>query len=102
MATPATDESAIRQAIRALRSSGYTLVEVWDGEEAVRVRTKGDALAAIMAVDDATLWVRTPEGDYNHWVRFVMGNEPYEVICDHHVGLSPVLDPLTRGWWPHG
>ena len=30
---------------------------------------------------------------------FVMGNEPEEVICDHGLSLSPVLDPLTEGWW---
>jgi hypothetical protein len=61
--------------------------------------TEKEAIDAITAVDDATLFVRTPAGDYNPWVRFVMGNDPEEVVCDHGVSLSPVLDPLTESWW---
>lgn len=99
MAAPSSDEAAIRQTIRALKAAGYTFVEVFDGEETVKTKTTAAAVEAIMAVDDATLFVRTPDGSSNPWVRFVMGNDPEEVICDHHVDLSPVLDPLTEGWW---
>lgn len=98
MTAPSSDSAGIRQTIRALRGAGYTLVEVWDGEETVRVKTESEAVEAITAVDDATLFVRTPEGDRNPWVRFVMGNDPEEVICDHGVSLSPVLDALIDGW----
>lgn len=98
MAAPSSDTAGIRQTIRALRDAGYTLVEVWDGEETVRVKTETEAVEAITAVDDATLFVRTPEGDRNPWVRFVMGNDPEEVICDHVDSLSPVLDALMDRW----
>jgi hypothetical protein len=30
---------------------------------------------------------------------FVYGNDPEEVVCDHGVSLSPILDPLTESWW---
>lgn len=99
MPAPSSDAAGIRQTIRALKGAGYTLVEVFDGEDMVKVTTETQAVDAITAVDDATLFVRTPEGDYNPWVRFVMGNDPEEVVCDHAESLSPVLDPLTRSWW---
>lgn len=99
MTAPSTDQAGIRQTIRALKAAGYTLLEVWDGgDEMVKVKTETEAIDAIMAVDDAHLFVRTPDGDYNPWVRFVMGNDPEEVICDHETSLSPVLDPLTKEW----
>lgn len=99
MTAPSSDRAGIQQTIRALRAAGYTLVEVFNGDENVPVKTETQAIDAIMAVDDATLFVRTPEGDYNPWVRFVLGNDPEEVICDHGESLSPVLDPLTESWW---
>lgn len=99
MAAPSSDSAAIRQTIRALKGAGYTLLEVFDGEDTVKVKTETEALDAITAVDDATLFVRTPEGDRNPWVRFVLGNDPEEVVCDYVVSLSPVIDPLTESWW---
>lgn len=99
MSAPKTDEAGIRQVIRALVGAGYSLVEVWDGEETVKVRNETQAVAAVTAVDDATLFFRTPEGDRNPWVRFVLGNDPEEVVCDYVVSLEPVLGPLIDGWW---
>lgn len=99
MAAPSSDSAAIRQTIRALKGAGYALLEVFDGEDTVKVKTETEALDAITAVDDATLFVRTPEGDRNPWVRFVLGNDPEEVVCDYVVSLSPVIDPLTESWW---
>lgn len=99
MSAPSSDKAAIRQIIRALKDAGYTLVEVWDGgDETIPVKDEGKAIDAIMAVDDATLFVRTPDGQYNPWVRFVLGNEPFEVAADWLDSLSHVLDPLTRSW----
>lgn len=96
---PSSDQAGIRQVIRALVAAGYTLVEVFDGEENVPTTTESAAIDAIMAVDDATLFVRTPDGSRNPWVRFVLGNDPEEVVCDYGMALDPILDPLTTGWW---
>lgn len=99
MSAPKNDESGIRQTIRALRAAGYVLDYVNDGEELVNVTNEKEAIEAIMAVDDAYLHVKFSDGEPASWVRFVMGNDPEEVICDHGVSLSHVLDPLTEGWW---
>ena len=99
MSKPSTDRGAIQQIIRALRQADHTLLEVFDGEDTIKVSNEKEALDAIMAVADATLFVRNPEGDGNPWVRFVMGNDPEEVAADYTVSLCPILDPLTESWW---
>lgn len=102
MSAPSSDRAGIRQIIRALREKGYTLVEVYDGEEDVKVSTETEAIDAIMAVDDATLFVRTPDGSRNPWVRFVLGNDPEEVVCDHVVDcqdFEEIINSVTERWW---
>lgn len=99
---PKTDEAGIRQAIRALRKDGWGLDWVYDGGEYVPVSTESEAIDAITAVDDAVLQVRRHATDLGSgyesgWVRFVLGNDPDEVICDYTVNLT-VLDDLIDKW----
>lgn len=112
MSAPSSDQAAIRQTLRALKAADVvpTYVEYGggDGEDVDQDATEQSIIDAIMAVDDAYLIVDLPasapsethpghEGRTSH-IRFVMGNDPEEVICDHGVSLSYVLDPLTDGW----
>lgn len=97
MTAPESDKAAIRQTIRALRAAGYGLASVYDREEDTEVTTETEALKLITDLDDAYLFVR--RDGKRSWVRFVMGNDPDEVIADHTVDLSPVLDPLTDKWF---
>lgn len=96
--TPTSDRAAATQIIRGLIHKGWRLDRVYDGEEDISVVTVGQALAAIFAVDDAYLHVRLPATGDTGWVRFVLGNDPEEVVCDHTVNLSPVIDPIMDGW----
>lgn len=101
MGAPSSDRAGIRQVVRALRGAGWVLIEVFDGgDDHVPVANETEAVDTITAVDDATLIVAegTPTGPRG-WVRFVMGNDPEEVVCDHTLNLSSVLDPLTESWW---
>ena len=95
--TPTTDRAGIQQTIRALLAAGYTLDTIWDGEEETSVSTETAAIDAVMAVDDAILNVDHPTLQSSH-VRFVMGNDPWEVVCDYGVSLEPVIGPLTSSW----
>lgn len=111
MSAPKTDEAAIRATLRALKNAQHvpTFVDYGDDDgENVENATEAATIAAIMAVDDAILYVRLPaetEADgtvlepSESFIRFVMGNEPDEVICDHGMRLAPVLDPLTERWY---
>lgn len=102
MGAPSSDKAAIRQVIRALRKAGYTITGGHDGEDFFEVAAdvSEDTLIDdyLTVCDDSTLhtW---KDGEGNSHVYFVLGNDPEEVVCDHGVSLSPVLDPLTEGWW---
>lgn len=102
MGAPSSDKAAIRQVIRALRKAGYTITGGHDGEDFFEVPAdvSEDTLIDdyLTVCDDSTLhtW---KDGEGNSHVYFVLGNDPEEVVCDHGVSLSPVLDPLTEGWW---
>lgn len=116
MGAPSSDRAAIRQTIRALRAAGCipTYAEYGDGDgvDLAETATEDTIIEAVLAVDDCYLivdlpdvWVgleehagHSPARSTSH-IRFVMGNDPEEVICDHGTALSPVLDPLTEGWW---
>ena len=100
MPNPSSDRAGIRQTIRALRAAYHVIFAVDNGAEVTRFASGAseDAIIAeAMATDEACMYVRLPDGTES-FVYFVLGNEPYEVICDHGVSLSPVLDPLTDGW----
>lgn len=103
MSAPSSDSAGIRQVVRALRKAGYRPYKVlYSPDEGVNVvgKTESEIVEAIMAVDDANLFVYEGHvGQTGGWVRFVMGNDPEEVVCDYTIGLSHVLNPLTEGWW---
>ena len=100
MATPSNEGAAVRALIRAVRADGWVMTVVDDGgdeDEIIPVRTEGEALEAIFAVDEAYLYF-TRSGE-RAWIRFVLGNEPEEVACDYTVNLSDAIDPVTDKWW---
>lgn len=100
MPAPKNDTVAIKQTIQALLKAGYKLSKVYDGEEDIPVTTETEATEAITAVDDATLWIGEGVGFLSAgWIRFVMGNDPDEVICDYTTNLDPVITPLMNEWW---
>ena len=99
MTAPSSDRAGVIQTFRALIAAGWTEPSVWDGEESTAVTTEGQAVEIVMSVDQAHLHVKK-DGETG-WVFFVLGNDPDEVINDHTINLSDVLDPLTEGWRPY-
>lgn len=81
-----------------LLEKGVTLDFIYDGEENENASNKDDAMALLNNLDEAYLNVVLPDGS-NGWIRFVMGNDPEEVVCDHTVNLSYILDPIVEPWW---
>lgn len=95
---PCDDRQAMRLVIRGIMAKGVTLDFIYDGEEDVPVSTTATALDILCNLDDAFLHVVRPDG-IRGWIRFVMGNEPFEVVCDHTINLSEYIDPITDPWW---
>lgn len=82
--------------IDAALDSGYT-VSVDDGE-AVTVKEstdKEEILGAMFTTDEDYLYIHRPEGD-KAFVRFVYGNDGYDVIADNSCSLEEMLKPATE------
>jgi hypothetical protein len=102
MTAPSSDKAGVRQVIRALRKADHVITAVEDGAREVHKfapdASEDAIIAEVTSCDDGYLLVTLPDGTES-FVYFVYGNDPGEVVCDHGVNLSPVLDPLTESWW---
>ena len=96
MATPTTDADGIQQTVRALLDDGWKLENVQSWGDTWPVSTNAEAMEIITDLDDAFLVVS--KGDSEGWVRFVMGNDAPEVVCDYTLNLECVTK-LTEEWW---
>lgn len=93
-------ERQIAQAtIRALLAAGYSL-RVHSGEEweSQRIREPGrrserHLMQALFNLDEAWLMTKRIEGKeiVKGWVRFVFGNDGWDVISDHTMDLEEAL-----------
>lgn len=98
MSAPSSDRAGVKKTYRALTEAGYSIVVV-DGEgEEFHNLNKVEATNEVMSCDDG-YFVAYKDGERVGFVWFVYGNDPAEVISDHSVSLSHVLDPLTAEWW---
>ena len=82
---PTSDRGAITFTLKVLRVAGYKPDQIFDEDEATYVALPKDVASAvreITGVDDATVLFKGEDGD-SFYVRFVMGNDPTEVVCDH-------------------
>lgn len=98
MSTPKDDRAGITQIVRALDKAGWipTRVDYGDGEYVI-AHGVPETVDEVVAVDDAFVIVQ--RGTRDGWVRFVLGNDPDEVVCDYTVNLEDVIGPITKGWW---
>lgn len=92
MGKPSTDRGGMQQVIRALKADGWALHSVGD----VEVATETAAIEEVESTGDE--WVYFRKDGKGGAVRFVLGNDPDEVVCDYTVNLT-VVDTLTSSWW---
>jgi hypothetical protein len=84
-----------RRTIKEALALGYTL-GVYDGEETT-LEYSADAskvLAAMLTTDDDHLLFYR-NGVRIGWVRFVYGNDGYDVICDYTTNLEEVMEKVN-------
>ena len=101
------EQTIARAVVDALLAAGF-LLGVNDGEELVvhHTRDRKDILAALFNTDEDYLYVYKdedkddptnvlydPRPDY--WVRFVYGNDGWDVVCDNSVALEPWIGEGT-------
>ena len=83
--------------IKTLLAAGYQLA-IYDGEEVhPKTRRAHKALEAMMQTDEDYILVFVPDQPKRHigWVRFVYGNDGWDVINNYTTNLERVLAPVT-------
>ena len=93
------ERSIVDRTVDVLLAAGYQL-SVHDGEQ-VTVERSSDAekiKAALMTTDEDNLlaYEKDAEGDHYSWVRFVYGNDGWDVISDYGMSLEEVLKPVNE------
>lgn len=91
----AIENDVVTRTVDALLAAGYALTireDVWRPE--VPTRDRALILAELEETDDDVL-VAIREGDTRGWVRFVYGNDGWDVICDYSSRLEGVLTDVN-------
>lgn len=84
------EQRIVKMTVDALLAAGYTL-SVFDGENDTPYTTDRKILVdALMETDEDYLYTRAETG-LESFVRFVYGNDGYDVICDYGISLDEVL-----------
>jgi hypothetical protein len=88
------------ETVRALIAAKFA-VTVNDGEEDVLKASRDESaiLAAMFSTDEDLLFVRRPIGQGKTvsagWIRFIYGNDGFDVINDYTTSLESVLAPIV-------
>lgn len=101
-----TEIRIVRRVVRDLLKAGYQLFVVdndWAGEEAnTSINNSAESLERLFDVDDEYLYV-APKGfkqiagrGTGTWVRFVFGNDGWDVICDYTTNLEGIIEPISE------
>ena len=85
-----------RETIKQLLALGYWL-GVWDGEETVLTRCTSapKVLKAMFTTDEDYLLVGNGTAQIG-WVRFIYGNDGYDVVNDYTTNLEPAMERVQE------
>jgi hypothetical protein len=91
------ERQVARRAIAALLAAGHE-VSVHDGEEFAlrRSRDPKAILGAMFSTDEDELISHGAKGVGPGWVKFVYGNDGWDVISDYTTNLEKVLEPVME------
>lgn len=94
----AVEQEIVTRTVDALLSAGFRLAtDADDCAQHTYTADRSVILAALMEVDDEHLLARagTRADARTGWVRFVYGNDGYDVISDYTTNLEDVLAPVN-------
>lgn len=82
------ESKVIRKAIRAMKAAGDPIVEVFDGEETIKVTGEKDILGVVASVDMSGMYSKS-----GAWIGVILGNLQ-DCIYDYSVSLEDILNPV--------
>lgn len=80
----------VRKVVKALKDAGDPVVQVYDTEEYVDVKTKDEVLNEVFNLDEAYLITKS-----GGWVRLIMGQD-WDTVCDYTMSLDEALEPVMQ------
>lgn len=86
-----------RKIVRALLAAGYSIT-VFDGEEetVIRCRQFASIINAMNTTDQDYLLVYKAGSEKRHgWVRFIYGNDGWDVVNDYTTNLESLMAPIN-------
>jgi len=87
----AGEKTVVRRVVRDLLAAGFSLTVDDQEFEPIKKSTKfKEIVDALMQTDEDYLYTHK-QGSKDSFVRFVYGNDSWEVICDYGVSLEPYL-----------
>lgn len=98
----AVEQDIVIRVIDAMLAAGYSLqtdILGGDARPAQPTKDRDSILSEMMAVDDEFLGVfdDDPEDDRPiGWVRFVYGNDGWDVVSDYTTNLESILAPINQ------
>jgi hypothetical protein len=101
MSAPSTDTAAVRTLIRALRTGGFTLESVYNGEEFVKVTNERQAIEAVTSVDFSSVCFRDSNGKRRSFDVVLGNSEACDVIPDWGIGnpdFDKIISDLVFSW----
>lgn len=98
------EQKIVRKIVKALLKAGYFLrtdEQTHDPRPNIPTDSAEEILKEMMEVDDEFLGVWKPQditlgmtGRPMGWVRFVYGNDGWDVISDYTTNLEAIIDPI--------
>lgn len=91
----AVEADIVTRVVDALLAAGYSLTVDDEGtwRPAMLTTNRDEILAELMETDED--YLRVEEGLRRGWVRFVYGNDGWDVVCDYTTSLESVLAPVN-------
>lgn len=93
------EERIAKRIIRDMLKAGYS-ISVNDGEETTLLKSKNlKAIIEAMFTTDEDYLLITKQG-FKGWVRFIYGNDGWDVVNDYTTNLEPIMAPINE--WSEG
>ena len=93
------EKGIVRRYLEALKSSGHTfsIIDLESPDRSVRRTPNVNRIVEmIYEVDDERVEVHHTASRKNHFLYFVLGNAPGEVLCDYSCALEQILAPVAE------
>lgn len=91
-----TELKIVRKTASTLIRAGYA-ISVHDGEEVVlkRSRKVTDIMGVVFTTDEDNFFVYPKDSEQASFVRFIYGNDGWDVINDYGTSLEAVMAPVN-------